>query len=347
MRVIGLDIGGANLKASDGASQSLSQAFALWRKPEQLPQALGEVLTRFGPCDALAVTMTGELADCFATKAEGVDRVLQAVELASKGRPVYVWQTGGEFVAPDEAREMVLLVAAANWHALSTWCGRVAPRGAALLIDCGSTTTDIIPIWHGVPMPEGRTDVERLLSGELVYTGVRRTPVCAMASTVPFRGGDCRLAAELFATALDVYLLLGDLPEAADDRNTADGRPATRAAAQARMARMLCCDCREFSEGDACSAAQFLAQEQRSRLAVALNGVLGRLGGPCRTVLMSGEGEFVVRRLVAGVRQLQGREVLSLACALGETHSRAACGFALARLLRERLAPASVADLLN
>jgi probable H4MPT-linked C1 transfer pathway protein len=347
MRVIGLDVGGANLKASDGASQSRSQAFALWREPQRLPQALRELLTSLRPWDALAVTMTGELADCFETKADGVDRILRAVEWASEDRPVHVWQAGGEFVTPAEAREIVPLVAAANWHALATWAGRAAPQGAALLLDCGSTTTDIIPLRDGNPVPEGRTDVERLLSGELVYTGIRRTPVCAIASTAPFRGRDCPLAAELFATTLDVYLLLGEIPEAADDLNTPDGRPATRAAAHARLARMLCCDSREFSQDDARNAARFLARQQRNRLASALDRVLARLDRPCGTVMISGAGEFVLRQLVAGVPELQGRDVVSLACALGETHSRAACGFALARLLRERLRPAPASDLLN
>jgi probable H4MPT-linked C1 transfer pathway protein len=347
MRVIGLDIGGANLKASDGESLSLSQPLALWNAPERLSQALGELLRNFGQYHALAVTMTGELADCFSTKPEGVSHILHSVELVSDGLPVHVWQTGGEFVTPAEAREMVPLVAAANWHALATWCGRIAPQAAALMIDCGSTTTDIIPISYGVPTPEGRTDIDRLLSGELLYSGVRRTPLCAVAPVVRFRGRHCPLAAELFATTLDVYLLLGDVAEAADDLNTADGRPATRAAAHARMARMVCCDSREYTEHDACSAARYLAQAQLHTLSAALQQVLRRLDQPCATVLTSGEGEFVARRLVATAPELQVAQVVSLGRALGAAHSRAACGFALARLLRERLAQVPGPDLLN
>jgi len=67
--------------------------------------------------------------------------------------------------------------AAANWLALATYAGRLAPRGPAVLLDVGSTTTDVIPLQDGTPVPRGRTDPERLESKELVYTGVRRTPL--------------------------------------------------------------------------------------------------------------------------------------------------------------------------
>jgi uncharacterized hydantoinase/oxoprolinase family protein len=168
-----------------------------------------------------------------------------------------------------------------------------------------------------------------------------------MASAVPFQGRECPLAAELFATALDVYLLLRDIPESAADLNTADGRPATRAAARARLARMLCCDCREFPEEDACAVARSLHQSQLNRLAAAARRVVERFGSPCNAVLTCGEGEFMPRRLMAAIPGLSDAEVMSLDLCLGAPHSRAACGFALARLLRERLGPAPAADDLN
>src|SRR5690242_15848141 len=115
---IGLDIGGANLKLSDGERRSLSRQFPLWKVHEQLAAALGGLLREFESPPALAVTMTGELADCFATKAEGVRHIVKAVENAAAGVPVHVWTTGSEFVSPDDACDLVPLVAASNWHAL-------------------------------------------------------------------------------------------------------------------------------------------------------------------------------------------------------------------------------------
>ena len=85
----------------------------------------------------------------------------------------------------------------------------------------------------------GRSDTERLQTGELVYAGVRRTPVCALATELPVRGIATGLAAEIFASTLDVYLTLGDIESNPTDLSTADGRPATVEAARDRLARMV------------------------------------------------------------------------------------------------------------
>src|SRR5690606_5964496 len=146
------------------------------------------------------------------------------------------WQTGGEFVTADEAAELPRLVASANWHALATFCGRVVPRGHGLLIDVGSTTTDLIPLHDGRVAAMGFTDLERLRSGELVYTGARRTPVCTFGTSLAVDGHLQPMAAEFFATLGDVHLVLGETAEHPDDLDTADGRPATRHYARQRLA---------------------------------------------------------------------------------------------------------------
>ncbi|MGE3803939.1 MAG: hydantoinase/oxoprolinase family protein, partial [Gemmataceae bacterium] len=228
--VLGLDIGGANLKAAHtfGAARSIS--FALWRTPEQLAGRLQFLIRELPAADVLAVTMTGELCDAFATRRAGVNAILDAVRQATT-LPVRVWRTDGRFADLDSARETTWQTASANWLALATYVGRYAPEGPALLIDIGSTSTDVIPLVDGRPCPQGRTDPERLRSGELVYTGVRRTPLCALLGS--------SVAAELFATTLDVYLVLGELAENSDDCDSADGRPATKQQAHARLARMF------------------------------------------------------------------------------------------------------------
>lgn len=333
---MGLDIGGANIKASDGES-ALSAAFPLWKSPQRLAERIADLVEQFpAPC-GFAVTMTGELADCFETKAEGVDFILSAVEQVAAPRPVMVWQTGAEFVSPDVAREIPLLVAAANWHALATWVGRMVPEGFSLLLDIGSTTTDIIPLLNGVPIPTGLTDLERLAFGELVYTGVRRTPLCAVSKTVPFRGADCPLAAELFATTLDVYLMLGLMEDDRTDLDTANGKPATKASAHDRIARMICCDRTEVSWEDATVIAQHFAAEQRRQIAVGLRQVLSHHAKPLSQVLISGSGSFLAETLCEELSELQSAKRTPLRQLFEDNISEAACAFALARLAEERL----------
>src|SRR5207302_599708 len=115
--------------------------------------------------DHLAVTMTGELADCFVTKSEGVKFILSALTEAAAGRHTRVYMTSGMLVSPAVALRQPLLAAASNWHALARFAGRFAPKGAGLLIDVGTTTTDIIPLIDGAPVTMDHTDPKRLLSG--------------------------------------------------------------------------------------------------------------------------------------------------------------------------------------
>ncbi|MDA0586605.1 MAG: H4MPT-linked C1 transfer pathway protein [Planctomycetota bacterium] len=335
--VVGLDIGGANLKAAHSDGSCRSRPFAIWQSPDKLGNELQELIGDWLPCRALAVTMTAELADCFATKAEGVDRILASVESLAGDIPVSVWQTGGEFVSPEFAREFPLLTAAANWHALATFVGRMAPRGRSLLIDIGTTTCDIIPIENGLPMPTGRTDLERLQSGELVYSGVRRTPVCAVAHSVPLGEGYVQLAAELFATMLDVYLLTGDIAENASDCETANGRAATVEFAHDRLARAICGDRAEVSLDEARGIASFLADVQQQRLAGGLNRVLAGNDRPVESVLVSGSGSFLARRLVESHPKLSGATVHQLTEIFSPEVGEAACAFALAKLGDEQI----------
>jgi len=338
MYTIGLDIGGANVKAADVDGRALTRPFAVWKSPGTLSAILHEVLSQFAPAELLAVTMTAELADCFETKTDGVDSILRSVEEVAGDTPLFVWQTGAEFVQPAVAREIPLLVAAANWHALATWAGRLVPEGAGILIDVGTTTTDIIPLFRGVAVPSGLTDRERLTSGELVYSGVRRTPLCALAHSVPFRGGECPLAAEFFATTLDIYLLLGLIPEDVDNTETANGKPATLKHARTRLARMLCCDASECTDGEQEEIARCLADVQQRQIRAALERVLPRQEEECRDVLLCGSGSFLAERIVIDCPPLRDANRVMLEQMRDHTTSQAACAFAVACLAAERLA---------
>ena len=183
--------------------------------------------------------MTAELSDVFRTKREGVGFVLDAVEAVSRA-PVRVFTTAGSFVDTATARARPLDAAASNWVATAMLVGRFVPD--ALLVDIGSTTTDVIPVTGGRVAALGRTDPERLLAGELVYTGVLRTNVAAIVRRVPLRGGECPVASELFAVSGDVHVLLGSLGPDDYTCPTPDGRPPTPEFAGERLARVVCAD---------------------------------------------------------------------------------------------------------
>ena len=165
----------ANLKAAHSSGPVVFKPFELWKNPGDLSAALRELLRELPAFDLIALTMTGELCDCFETKRQGVHHILDAVAAVAEDLSVRVWQTDGALVELAAARQQPLLAAAANWLALATFAGRFAPDRGGLVVDIGSTTTDIIPLWEGRPVPRGRTDAIGC-GPELLYCGVRRTP---------------------------------------------------------------------------------------------------------------------------------------------------------------------------
>lgn len=335
MLALGLDIGGANLKVATSAGAARSEPFELWRTPGELAARLRDLVNRFPRPDVVAVTMTAELADCFATKAEGVAFIIAAVQEAAGALPLRIWQTTGAFTTAEGARTNPRSVAAANWHALATWAGRLAPNGKSLLIDVGSTTTDVIPLRDGRPCSEGSTDIERLVSSELVYTGIRRTPLCALGQSVLIRGRACGVAAELFATTLDVYLILGLIPENSDDCRTADGRPATIAYAHDRLAHMVCCDGDEIDLDEARRIALFFAEAQEKVVAAAIEAVVSRDEAKLETVIVAGSGEFLALKILARIPATRNARLIRLAETLSPDLAEAACAYAVAVLANE------------
>jgi probable H4MPT-linked C1 transfer pathway protein len=325
---LALDIGGANVKLAHATGGVRSRPFALWREPDALPRVLAEAADGLPPFRRVLLTMTAELCDCFPTKRLGVLAVLDAVSAAFPGRPVSVWGLDGRFHEPGDVRDRPEIAAASNWLALATAAAGLAGVGPALLIDIGSTTTDLIPLDGGRVVATATDDTGRLRSGELVYAGVRRTPLCALAASLPFRGRATRLCAELFATTLDVYLTLGALAEDRSDTTTADGRPATVGAALDRLARMVGADRDGFSPADALALSRSADEVLLLRLTEAVLEACRPLGGRPDAVIAGGSGEFLAERLARRVVSPGGR-VIGLGELWGPDASAAACARAL------------------
>jgi (4-(4-[2-(gamma-L-glutamylamino)ethyl]phenoxymethyl)furan-2-yl)methanamine synthase len=328
---LAVDVGGANTKAAwfDGATlRTVSRPFEVWRDRDALSTVLREVAV--GPADAVAITMTAELSDAFRTKREGVAFVLDAAEDALGDRPLSVLTTAGELVSMAAARARPWDVAAANWVATALAVADAHPD--ALLIDIGSTTTDIVPIAAGRVAATGHNDLERLLAGELVYTGVLRTNLAAIAPRVPVRGGWCPVSSEYFAISADVHLVLGRLAPEAYDCPTPDGRPATVAFARERIARLVCADIEQLDRDEIDAIAAFLYGEQLRQIEDAARRVQHPLP-PDAPVIAVGSGVFLGREVAARL----GRAVADAPAPWGATGGEAAPVAALAALLAARL----------
>ena len=295
--VIGLDVGGANTKAAvvdgDRPVRVVSEPFEVWQDPGAMADVIADVVGRLGSDgEPVALTTTAELADAFPSKRAGVRHVLEATSKALPGRRVRVMTTAGELVSLEEARAAPLECAAANWVATAMLLAR--SLSDAILVDCGGTTTDVIPIAAGAVVARGRTDLERLLAGELVYTGALRTNVAAIVSEVLIGGGLCPVSSELFAIAADVHLLRGSLTAEQCTCTFPDGRGTSPREVRARLARVVCADPEQLADGDLEAIADAVYEAQVTAIAAALRRVAteSAAGAP---VVAVGSGAFLAR----------------------------------------------------
>ncbi|TAN48840.1 MAG: hypothetical protein EPN21_13900 [Methylococcaceae bacterium] len=304
--LIGWDIGGAHVKAAhlDGTGKVLAltqEACALWRGIQELEQAIPNILARLAaPCPVRhAVTMTGELVDAFADRRNGVQAIIAALGRLLGHADLWVFAGPHGLLPLDRlAPAHYGAVASANWLVSASFIATQCP--AALFIDLGSTTADILPVSGGKVHYRGYSDFERLRQEELVYTGVVRTPVMAVAERVPFDGDMILLAAEHFATMADVYRLTGQLPEHADQWPSADNGEKSTAGSARRLARMLGCD---FTGADLAAwrqVAVYLRESQLAKLHWACLRQLSRGSlDESAPLVGAGVGRFVLPALAA------------------------------------------------
>ncbi|HTY91360.1 MAG TPA: hydantoinase/oxoprolinase family protein [Methanocella sp.] len=245
---LGIDIGGANTKAATSNGKfTYSKYLPLWKGCD-IAGTLRDIKKKAGKTDAVGVTITGELADCFASKKEGIGHI--AGEVKKVFPEAVFYGSDGKFYPSAGDHH---LLSASNWSASARFIGCV--HKDILFIDIGSTTTDIIPIVAGIPVA-GLTDFQRLSRSELIYAGALRTNVAALLRAVFLRDMAVRTASELFAITADVNLLLGHIGQKDYSCDTPDGARKTKAASALRLARVVCCDLDELSREEALEIAK-------------------------------------------------------------------------------------------
>jgi probable H4MPT-linked C1 transfer pathway protein len=299
--VVGWDLGGAHLKlallgADSGLMRVEQYATPLWQGMDALEEVLAELKQSMplDECDHF-LTMTAELADRFTDRAQGVNVLADSMASALPSDRLHLYAGPKGFIAPQEANQHYLNVASANWYATAAWLAHRLPQG--LLVDIGSTTTDIMSFRQGIVCNCGYTDRERLSCEELIYTGVVRTPVMAIARQAPFLGEWTHLANEHFATMADVYRILGWLPADADLYPTADGRDKDVIASMRRLARMLGSDLKEADQKAWHQLAAYLADRQLDTIALACQRQFSQGATDSAPLVGAGAGNFLVRRL--------------------------------------------------
>ena len=305
--ILSLDIGGANtkyalLKKERGEERLITHGsiyFPFWQKNKEYPKLLRQIRTtietNFGEITKVVFVTTAELADCFTTKKEGIKAISDYMLEVFADKEPEILDFAGKFIPAENATDCWEQVAATNWYASAMFLG--SRYSNAILLDIGSTTTDIIPIHNRKVVAQGRTDLERLATSELVYTGLLRTNVIAILSQVKIDEKITRLSSELFATTADVYLLLDKISPKEFFVETADGKPFTKEHAKARLARVVCADTNQLTEEEILGIARQVQTEQYKIIRDALEKVRKRYQKNFRcepTIVLIGAGATTI-----------------------------------------------------
>ncbi|MBA8881410.1 hydantoinase/oxoprolinase family protein [Phyllobacterium myrsinacearum] len=262
--ITGWDIGGAHLKMAQCRDGEIVSAkifkTPLWLGLDQVRDALSNI----GPLQAEGnlnvFTMTGELSDTFTSRDAGIAGLLNFIgeQFGDENTLVYAGRAG--FCDIDAAHNLGGDIASANWHATASLGAKLADAG--LFIDMGSTTTDILAFKNGELVHDGYSDAERLLTGELVYTGFTRSALIGVAALVPVRGQMTPLMNEYFANTADLGRILGTLDEVDDKYPSADRQPKTVAGSIQRLARMVGRDGGDLEETEWTDIARWFSEHQ-------------------------------------------------------------------------------------
>ncbi|MHA2232232.1 MAG: hydantoinase/oxoprolinase family protein [Candidatus Hodarchaeales archaeon] len=247
----GLDVGGANtkcviLKRRNSKEmvtvESRSIYFPFWEKKNEFPDLIKELVSslekKFSRVD-FGITITAELSDAFETKKEGIKYIVRSFSEVTTSTPRF-YTVNGSFLPPEKAISNWLEIAASNWHATATIVGRFFLD--ALLVDIGSTTTDIIRIYKGKPCPQGFTDTKRLQTGELVFVGALRTNLATLSNELLIDDVPTQTSSEIFACTADILRVLGKIKSEDYTIPTPDGKSASRKHCLGRIARVVCAD---------------------------------------------------------------------------------------------------------
>ena len=336
---IGWDIGGAHLKVASvsnvGEINFVEQyATPLWQGLDKLSNIFPVAINKIprGPV-AHAVTMTAELVDIFENRQAGID-TLTALCKEYLGEQINLYAATGNFLKANEFNEQTTSIASANWHASALVTASLVDTG--VFVDIGSTTTDIIPFQDKKLLNIGFDDQTRLRSDELLYTGIIRTPLMALAQKVPFAGYWQSIAAEHFATTADVYRVLGLLNEEDDLMESADGAIKDSEHSLKRLARMVGADAARYNYNNWYKLAEYFADVQKRLISDSILRVTSKQPDKEIRIIGAGTGRFLIKEIAERLNYpyIEFSELFSCATQLQHQCNVCAPAVAVAQLSR-------------
>lgn len=238
---IGWDIGGAHtkytiLKENSLVLSSKILSLRLWESLSPLKTVIDDIYNTYSQKYIInnAVSMSGEMCDIFIDRKNGVEKILSLFDRKKMNNFIY---SSKDNVVPISQYKSYKNIASMNWHIIAKYLSPI--KKYAIAIDLGSTTTDFILLKDHRCINKRVDDYTGLLSSELLYTGVLRTPIFSVTKRIRLNTRTYPLIPEYYATMGDVYRVLGIISPKDDYSDTADGRSKSEINSLKRISRIF------------------------------------------------------------------------------------------------------------
>lgn len=236
IKFLGVDIGGAHLKLV-GTNIKKKVIFVsylkcpIWEDINNLRLHLTSLKAKIDINYVICcITMTAELCDCFENRNSGVKKIFSICK--ESGLNFFFFSNS--FCAPTK-KLCTSSVSSMNWLAPAVFLKEKIKN--AILIDFGSTTTDITIIQNYHLSNLGYTDFDRLKNSELVYTGIVRTPIFSISKSLLIEGMKLTIIPEQFSNMADIYRIRDSLPKNVDLFSTMDKKDKSKISSLKRVSR--------------------------------------------------------------------------------------------------------------
>lgn len=293
MKIITLDIGGANIKIFDGNYKSFY--FPFWKRKDEFKNFIKNLNLK---ADFFVITTTAELADCFKDKKEGINFIIDHIKRVIDGEIFFLSNDlNFKILNISEARKNLYNIASANFIATGKYISERENEG--IIVDIGSTTTDIIPFKNKKILSKNN-DLERLQNFQLIYTGVLRTNVATIVKNLKFREKKTKISSEYFSITADVYRILNEIDENDYVVETPDGMGKDIISCKRRLARIILCDLNEITDKEIYDIAKQIRKKQIYEIKKCID--YNKEKFKIKNVFILGKGKFLGKYLNASLK---------------------------------------------
>ena len=237
------------------------------------------------------ITITAESCDNFTDRKHGMTNILENCSNHIVGNKLYYTNTN-KFVDYNSAINKTEKLFSTNWMLTSKFLN--SKKNIDLIIDIGSTTTDII--FKDMRIGSNINDYMRLVNKTLLYQGVVRTPLSMMTDNVLFKGNNISLVNEVFATTGDIFNLHGDIDFSKLDYLGADNLQFTKVNSFTRLARIIGLDYKESEREYLILLSKYFKELFISKIIENIKIIFSNKIGDI-TISAIGEGRFLIEEI--------------------------------------------------